>query len=247
MDMKSSLLVATVAYKAPSTLGPRLELIRQSDLPVWVFDNSPGQHESTYNATKVLTKEHNVGLGPALYRLLSEAHQKGFDYLWYLDQDTVITELSIQAVKNAVEAGFSDKQVLAWASNQPSSKVIPLAISSGSLFHLPSAKELGFHNPEYFVEGVDYEFCLRAAIKGYNLISFHCPGLDHEVEQPQHLGHGKWRRRYPLSRTMAFEWVLFKLALKALFAGKAQFSYLFLRNMATHAVSQLWVYWKRKL
>lgn len=244
--MKHSLLVASVAYKAPITFGPRLELIRQSGLPVWVFDNSPGQHESTWNATKVWTEEHNVGLGPALNQLLSEAHKQGFDYLWYLDQDTVITELSIQAVKNAVEEGFSDKQVIAWASHQPGSKAIPLAISSGSLFHLPSAQELGFHNPEYFVEGVDYEFCLRAAIKGYNLISFHCPGLDHEVEQPQHLSQGKWRRRYPLRRTMAFEWVLFKLAMRALFAGKWHLSYLFLRNMATHAVSQCWVYWKRK-
>ncbi|MBR7784688.1 hypothetical protein KDM89_21375, partial [Undibacterium sp. LFS511W] len=60
-----------------------------------------------------------------------------------------------------------------------------VAISSGSMFFLENLKLIGWHNQTYFVDGVDYECCLRA--RQYGLKIGKCgdtPGFDHVSEQP---------------------------------------------------------------
>jgi hypothetical protein len=48
-------------------------------------------------------------------------------------------------------------------------KANKLLISSGSLFNLNILKKINWNNVKYFVDGVDYEFCLRANKMGYLL------------------------------------------------------------------------------
>jgi rhamnosyltransferase len=101
---------------------------------------------------------------------------------------------------------------------------VMMAINSGSLYYLGNLKMINWHNESYFVDGVDYEFCLRS--KKYNLKIGECslaPGFDHKSEQGDDtceiFGKVCQIRKYPMSRIIdvAFSGVkLFVISIKTM-------------------------------
>lgn len=68
--------------------------------------------------------------------------------------------------------------------NQNHFRDIVLAINSGSLFFLKNLKKMNWHSKNYFVDCVDYEFCLNSLINRFKIGEFSAtPGFDHVTEQ----------------------------------------------------------------
>jgi len=119
-----------------------------------------------------------------------------------------------------------------------------LAISSGSVFYLENLRRIGWHNPTYFVDGVDYEFCLNSS--NHRLLVGECsttPGFDHETEQADHtttvFGQRRRVRRYSWARMTDSAVASTRLLGAALMTGNGRFAYAISRLLAGYLWWQL--------
>jgi rhamnosyltransferase len=104
-----------------------------------------------------------------------------------------------------------------------------MAINSGSLFFLKNLKNMGWHDEKYFVDCVDYEFCLKSQKVGLKIGAYMCtPGFDHSSEQAdkKYKLFGKLYsfRAYPLFRIKDTCKASAKLIVTALYLGKFKFA-----------------------
>lgn len=131
----------------------------------------------------ILGNNKNVGLGLAFYELENFMVLQNFEYFIYFDQDTIVDDNAWTSISSSYLTHFENKDIgILHYSN--SYKVKPkLVINSGSLFSINILKQIGFHDKTYFVECVDYEFCLRLKINNLKIISIKCDGIDHESMQ----------------------------------------------------------------
>jgi rhamnosyltransferase len=131
----------------------------------------------------ILGDNNNVGLGQAFYELEKHLSSVDLKYFIYFDQDTKVEISAWLNILNTFENLFKNTAVglLYYGHNiQTHSRLVT---SSGCLFSLKILNEIGFHDKSYFVEGVDYEFCLRLNTFGYKISSIKCKGIDHQSLQ----------------------------------------------------------------
>lgn len=211
-----------VTYAAEPALVQRLEASHAAGYRAYVFDNSPERELvraacRSLAGSRYLTSGRNVGLGVGMASICAQAYYDGFPALLFFDQDTVfasstldfirefyLAKLGVAATHSSVV--FNAKRASDAAdTDRLASHDVLLAISSGSLFYLENVRRIGWHNPTYFVDCVDYEFCLNSSAHG--LLVAECsttPGFDHETEQADHtsivFGRRRRLRRYSWSR-----------------------------------------------
>jgi len=197
------LALGFVIYKPDNSFYERIELINTLGVPFYIYDNSP---EITQTSEKVktllnayyLTSGINAGLGVGLAEIGQRAYQDDFDGLLFFDQDTGFNVKTISFIQSLMNENISclleKYSAIAFSGPQTNTKIkrndmpwvdIDFAINSGSLFILKNLEKLGWHNKTYFVDNVDYEFCLRSHFSGLKIGKFfNTPYFDHESEQP---------------------------------------------------------------
>jgi rhamnosyltransferase len=223
-DGDRSVALGFVVYKPTSVLVKRITAAYEQGFGIFVFDNSP-QDGMVREALRGLpgsryhTMGRNLGLGVGLSSVCATAFYEGYNALVFFDQDTVFAESTLEfvsrflrqceaSVRSAYSAvtfkspgeGRGKPQGTEFALND-----VRLTISSGSLFFLPNLRRLEWHNTRYFVDCVDYEFCLRSARAGLRVgVCYGAPGFDHRTEQDDTevviLGRRVYLRRYPNAR-----------------------------------------------
>jgi rhamnosyltransferase len=196
--------IGFVTYHPGDKFFERLRLLADLGYVAYVFDNSP-ENERTAAASRslsnirYLTAGKNVGLGFSLSVIAAMASYDEHETLLFFDQDTSFTSKTILFIQDfadrnhaLIEASyvavtFDGKKKNRLPTEQPLDDVM-LTISSGSLFCLSNLAKIGWHNETYFVDGVDYEMCLRARSQGFRIGK--CAGtedFDHVSEQPDRL------------------------------------------------------------
>ena len=197
-----SLAVGLVLYKPTELLVERIIAAHDQGYQIFVFDNSPEDgmvREALYglSTTRYHTMGSNLGLGCGLASICASAFYEGHNALVFFDQDTVFTERTLEFVSGFLEergpSVRATHSAIAFKSPGPkgeredsqySLNDVRLAISSGSLFFLENLRRVNWHNTKYFVDCVDYEFCLRSARYGLKVAEcFGAPGFDHRSEQ----------------------------------------------------------------
>jgi rhamnosyltransferase len=223
---------------------------------VYVFDNSPfcTQHNwITQNSQKIwyLTAGKNVGIGYSLSTLCATAYAHGYKNLLFLDQDTGVScqtlkfiQEFIEAVPTTVQQQYAALVFSGQVAVNHCIKDVPLAISSGSLFNLSVLKIIGWHNEKYFVDGVDYEFCIRARRNGFNIgLIGNTPDFDHVTEQPDRvikiIGKNILVRRYAVSRITDALSAYFKLIFGGLFKNRFSDTIVLIRSAVIYVGNQL--------
>lgn len=223
-EMNRTIAIGFVIYGPEPSLLPRLQVAVESGFAVYVFDNSPARSEvrdfcRKHTNCRYSTCGRNVGLGIGLSAVCSQAYYDAHPALLFFDQDTVFEDSTLDFVERFHERNralassysaivFDAKDAdRARGENGPAVKKVLLAISSGSLFFLENLCRMNWHNPRYFVDGVDYEFCLNSSNSGLRVgRSSTTPGFDHQSEQPDETYRilGKdWRiRKYPARRIL---------------------------------------------
>lgn len=141
---------------------------------------------------KLITSRENVGLGAALNRAFSTLSERGFTWAIAFDQDSTPEpgfRRALLATAGAsaavVGANWRDEarpdaparhlRAHRWipgAFQRPAATGRDLAgvtcvITSGSLFHLPTWRELGGFDESLFLDLVDTDYCLRARSAGH--------------------------------------------------------------------------------
>ena len=119
-----------------------------------------------------------------------------------------------------------------------------MSINSGSLFFLENLKKIGWMNENYFVDCVDYEFCLNSSNNRLKIGECsNTPGFDHDSEQEdvKYCIFGKDRklRQYSTKRVLDAVGASLKLFLKSLITGNNAFTIAITRSLAGYVFWQL--------
>lgn len=209
--------ICMVVYYPSESLFERLRESIDLGFEVYLFDNSPEvllPPDIVKNPRVMyVTAGKNVGLGLSISVLCATACGQGSKYALFLDQDTVISGRTLEFIERAdfYELFESNRKFSAVVFDGKSSRFkgvleVDFAINSGSLFSLEVLSKIGWHNSDYFVDCVDYEFCLRSRHFGYRIGKiFNTTDFNHSTEQGDYefviFGKSLKLRRYsPLRR-----------------------------------------------
>lgn len=223
---------------------------------VYVFDNSPfcAQFSRVIQGNPnidYLTAGKNVGMGYALSTLCATAYAHGYPRLLFLDQDTGISSQTLefidtfsQSLPVETQKGFAALVFNGHFAADNAVQEVRLAISSGSLFILSALKQIGWHNEKYFVDCVDYEFCLRARRCGFKIgLIKNTPDFDHVTEQPDQklrlFGKQLLVRRYSITRIKDALSAYLKLIFGGFFKNRPSDTCALTRSMALYVFGQL--------
>ncbi len=194
--MRRNIAIGIVTYNPNDNLIDRLKSAVENGYAVYVFDNSPEFSRvrdfcqtSPSSLIKYMTLGKNLGLGVGISGVCAQAYYESYKALIFFDQDTVFHPATLEFVEKYYldnpQCAASYSAIVFNAKKISMLREVIFAISSGSLFFLENVKKINFHNENYFVDYVDYEFCFRS-IKHHLKIG-ECsmaPGFDHQSEQP---------------------------------------------------------------
>jgi rhamnosyltransferase len=151
-------------------------------------------------ALTILHQPKNFGIAAALNRGVEHARPRGYQWLLTLDEDSIpqgdmVSRLCCHLVQlqslgrvgclgmgwQREEGRVADARLPRWREKRG-------IITSGSLFSLAAYDAVGGFREEFFIDCVDYDFCLRLRTRGYRIIQILEYGFQHS------LGVGKQHR-----------------------------------------------------
>ena len=155
-----------------------------------------------FNGVSMVTVWHqpiNTGIAAALNVGVKIAQEKGYKWLITLDDDSIPDKDMVQRLceHRARIEGPQPVGIIGmnWATNNCSTSPLgrsscsPLyldkrgIITSGSLFSLQTYEAVGPFREEFFIDSVDYDFCMRARAKGFRVIQVQEYGFKHSLGQ----------------------------------------------------------------
>jgi rhamnosyltransferase len=235
--MNDTLALGFILFNPSKDAVTRISDSARSGYEIFIFLNSPVKEEfinvlKSVESIHILSNGLNEGLARGLSSLCNAASLGKFRALLYFDQDSIFTletlnyvEKYLNIIKTSddsfidsiVSTTFRDTTTLSRRYNHISTFQISgfqvenvyFTINSGSLYFLNKMDKYEWFDKRYFVDGVDYSFCIRSKINDFKITEiFNTPGLDHETEQGnlpvKFFNKEKSGRLYPFSRNIDF-------------------------------------------
>lgn len=201
-------------------------LEKQVDKIVYI-DNASNENINPNNEKTILVQNyHNLGLGKAQNQGIKIALNNGADFILLFDQDSVppcdfvlklmqvymeakkifSVGLVAPAIKNDYNKDF-DIENYGILIRGIELKRVPLdritnvsyCIASGSLIPSDVFSNVGYIKEEMFIDGMDFEWCLRAKSKGFSIIQTNITFLSHRLgdgDKDRILSHSPLREYY---------------------------------------------------
>lgn len=181
------LAVGFILYFPSKNIEKKINLFLNKNIKVYVFENSKSILEINNQHLHLLGNNTNQGLGVALREIGERAFFDKKEFLLYFDQDTEISSSIIKILDFYIEYLKLDEKCISINIKENKElifKEVPITINSGSLYHIPKLKKIGFHKKEIFVDGLDFEFSLRSRIHGFRLFkAYSFQTINHNVNQ----------------------------------------------------------------
>ena len=195
-----------------------------------------------YPRVRVINLPENVGVGGGFsaglsYAAITQKH----DWIWLFDNDSIPREDAARMLEEAIaslEGCADDVGMFAsvgvhsetraryypefWrdrfvkASGKDVTEPIwfaDFAMSSGSLVRREIVECIGLPRSDFFMDGVDFEYCLRIRSRGYKIAVVNASELEHAMGSPRTTrffgvskirgDHAPWRQYY-LARNVAY-------------------------------------------
>lgn len=191
----------------------------------------------------ILGENKNVGLGKAFGELERYLKTFGVKYYLYFDQDTVVQEDAWRKILQSYKKLFTDPSVgmLFYGSNR--TDFSDVVVSSGCLFSMSVINKIGCHDETYFVEGLDYEICLRLKKNNYKIRNIYIDSIDHQSLQDggvkSILGIKFNVRVYGNRRWKDFNLSHIKLIIDSLASGQYKMLLFFLKSVIAFNVGEI--------
>lgn len=178
----------------------------------------------------------NVGLAAAMNQAIAMAQNKNADYVLILDQDSCLRDGAVRLLLAAIQRYGSRLDVgCVVATNIDLNRYriegfqadysrrrggyfderiqeMFFAKNSGMLIPISTFKLVGQYREDYFVDGLDHEFCLRIREAGRHILWVRDAHIDHELGSPTRYRlwsldipvplHAAWRYYYVARSTM---------------------------------------------
>jgi hypothetical protein len=264
--MNNRVAVGMIIYNPSQSLLLRLQETLNAGYNIYIFDNSPENaivRDFVKNATKTspqisyLTCGKNAGLGFGLASVCAQAYYDSFSALLFFDQDTTFNSDTLRFIctfyneNSGLEKAYSAIVFNSKNAGKPEPggkavKDVRLAINSGSLYFLKNLRKMNWHDINYFVDCVDYEFCLSSNNFGFRIGEYaRTPGFDHNSEQGDQiykfLGTEYSMRAYSLSRIWDSISATLKLLVKSIATGNYVFFYEIGKATSKYLIVQAYV------
>ena len=256
----SNVLAVIVSYNGTALTRRAVESLRGQVTNIHIVDNGSEPEslailDSLEQGANVTVERlgTNKGVGYALNRGVRRAQKLGFSWLLTMDQDSVVDSNLIRAFQEAVHKNPRHislaPQIIAGSYNKHvRSGVIPYAITSGNLVRVSLFDQVGLYDEGFFVDCIDFDFCLRLRRAGHLIHSVSAARIHHEVGESVNVPLAMRRyyarhspvRRYYMYRNYMFlvERYLFSFPLFLLKLGLGQLLLLLLIGLFdTHALS----------
>jgi rhamnosyltransferase len=210
-------LSVVVSYNGLQKTRQTVEALRRQVGHVHIVDN--GSEAESLGVLESLEREpgisverlgENRGVGYALNRGVQCARQMGCIWLLTMDQDSVVDRSFIEMYRVALEQ-YPGRVCLAPRITTSSRRkdalgvVISCAITSGNLVRVSVFDQIGLYDEGFFVDYIDFDFCLRLRRAGYAVHRVPAALMEHQlgdsVELPQavrkyYARHSPVRRYY---------------------------------------------------
>src|SRR3989304_3358303 len=178
-NLSRRIAIGFVTYNPNNNLILRINVAIEAGFMVYIYDNSPTNNivrnlYNNINTCKYFTCGKNAGLGFGISTVCAQAYYDSYLALVYFDQDTVFNLSTLDFIENFYINNFiiaSSYSAIVFNSKNSINesdkstfmyKDVLLARSSGSLFYLNNLNRINWHDETYFVDCVDYEFCLNS-------------------------------------------------------------------------------------
>lgn len=229
-----SIAAVIVSYNPDKDFGKRLSVIKPQVDHIIIVDN--GSNTSIYETLNdfisgdndIIENKLNMGIAVALNQGVKKAMQLGFSWVLTLDQDTEIDPNMVSHLVSIL-SNYPDKGALGIIGSNARSKHsghlfmdcgkqssefmdAKTVITSGSLMSLSAYEITGSFREDFFIEGVDLEYCLRLRRNGFKVLMSCKPLMTHaagKMEEHRFLGrvvlvanHEPWRY-YCMLRNLA--------------------------------------------
>lgn len=218
-----------------------------------------------YPQVTVLNLPENVGVGGGFSAGLSYAAiERKHDWIWLFDNDSMPREDAGRRLEEAIssfdgpvnEIGMLTpvgvhSQTKAryypefWRDRfvKPSTEDVKepiwfadFAMSSGSLVRRDVVESVGLPRSDFFMDGVDFEYCLRIRNHGYKIAVVNAAELEHSLGNPRRVKffgitkvvgeHAPWRQYYLARNVVYVVWWLYP---------NRRAKYYLLRHLTRHA------------
>ena len=158
-----------------------------------IVDN--GSNESTLQVIRELEVElnihtiffgENIGIAGALNHGVKLAQDQGFQWILTMDQDSVAQPEMVSEML-ATSSKFNNSpmvtpSIFSRVFDRVNGDVkVVYAITSGNLVPISVYSRIGLYKTDYFIDSVDFEFCLRAHNAGIKLIRSSKAFLQHQL------------------------------------------------------------------
>lgn len=196
-DLKKDLCAVIVTFFPGAELLQNINLLRPQVGHVLIVDNGSDSDASRnllaslqqIDGVSVHYNRANLGMGAALNVGARFALERGFEWLATFDQDSTAPAGYINGLFDALSAcPYKDKVALVAARYQD--KVctpiyvksyarrvtnsmfasIDITMTSGNIVRTDVFKTVGFFDESFFIDFLDYEFCLRLRSNGFEVI-----------------------------------------------------------------------------
>ncbi len=158
---------------------------------LYVIDNSDCKNEIPESKKiNYIFNNENIGVAKALNMACSKAIKEKYNWILTMDQDTKFKSGVINRMKDYIKNNDYSKDgiLVPWHNTKldiiKSKDVIdyPLQVmTSGNLVNLNIYKEIGGYNEDFFIDGIDIEYCLRLKKHGYRIVRFNDVEIDHDL------------------------------------------------------------------
>lgn len=219
-----------VSFNPDKDFCKRLSVIQPQVDRIIIVDNSSDTsiHEilrdSIFGDIDIIENKRNMGIAVALNQGVKKALELGFPWALTLDQDTEIDPNMVRHL-GSILSHYPDKGALGIIGSNARSKhsgrlfidcrrqsgeyiETKTVITSGSLMSLSAYEKVGPFREDFFIEGVDLEYCLRLRRHGFKVLMSCKPLMTHaagKMEEYSFMGravlvanHAPWRYYYML-------------------------------------------------
>lgn len=127
---------------------------------------------------KIILNEQNEGVAGPLHDGVIYADKNGYEYIFTLDQDSVISDGMVQKLANILDGNDKIAMICGTRVNPDFPEELPnedyvapihAVITSGALSVVKAIMDVGNYVPEMFIDSVDLEMCCRLRKCGYEV------------------------------------------------------------------------------
>lgn len=178
--LKNPVCAVIVSYNDPICLFETIQAICNQVDKILVIDNGSSQDNldkikknlPRIQSIEFFPLEKNMGIGYALNVGLKKSMQYGYQWLLTLDQDSIAKKNMVEKLYEYAKKNKKSAVVFPSLNNEPPKHRNKIehktyAITSGNLINTEIFHALGGFNEDYFIDGVDFDFCLRVVNSGF--------------------------------------------------------------------------------